>query len=326
MNLKRKTIVCTALTILFALCSLLTAICVNSAVVKNKPVICRLAYTAKVHYAPQILASRKGWFAANGVVVRDVKLGMSAGIAGAEALVSGGADVAVMGDVPGIIALASRRECVLVAAYGGGEKMHSIVVGSASSIKRPADLAGKRLGVQFGSSSHGAVQLYLKRHTIDPSRVTLINIPQKDLIEALISGSIDALAASDPTPALAQIKIKGARELACLSGLGNDYPLVIVATRDFADAHPEAIRAIIAGIRKAVRWINADTNAAARELALVTGAPADQEAASLRKLEWRVSLDERVIKSLNMTAEFLHGIGKLKRVPDMKRHSRPDFL
>lgn len=314
------------LVVLLSLLTLLVPAGEGSAADSARPLVCRLASTAKAHYAPQILASRKGWFAADGVVIQDLKLGMSAGIAAAEALVSGSADVAVMGDVPAIMALASGRDCVLVAAFGGGEKMHSIVVAAGSGITRPADLAGKRLGVQFGSSSHGAVQLYLKRHGIAPSRVKLMNIPQKDLVEALISGSIDALAASDPTPALAVARGRGARELACLSGLGNDYPLVIVATRDFAAAHPEAIRAVIAGTRRGVDWINRDPAGAGRELSLVTGAPPEQEAATLRKLKWRVTLDGRVIRSLNMTAEFLRETGKLKRIPDVRRLSRTEFL
>lgn len=80
---------------------------------------CRLAYTAKVQYAPQILALKKGWLSAPGVEFKAIDLGMSTGIAAAEAVVSGSADVAVMGDVPAIIALASARPCVLVCSYGG---------------------------------------------------------------------------------------------------------------------------------------------------------------------------------------------------------------
>lgn len=293
---------------------------------KAENTVCRLAYTAKGYYAPQFLASRKGWFAAKGVTVQDVPLGMSAGIAGAEALVSGSADVAVMGDVPALIALASNRDCVLIAAYGGGEKMHSIIATEKAGITKPADLAGKRLGVQFGSSTHGAVYLYLEHNGIDPATVKLVNMPQKDLIEGLQSDSIDALAASEPTPTLALKKVPGAHEVAVLSGLGNDYPLLLVASKAFADAHPDAIRAIVAGTRKAVDWINTDPDAAGAATAAVTGAPASVEADMFRKMDWKVRLDDQTIDSLNKTAAFLHSIGKLKQIPDVKAHSRPDFL
>lgn len=317
-----------ALLLLGVLAGLLLAGCHRDAetTAENQGVVCRLAYTAKGHYAPQFLASRKGFFAKDGVRVRDVPLGMSAGVAAAEALVSGSADVAVMGDVPALIALASPRDCVLVAAYGGGEKMHSIITTGKTGIAAPADLAGKRLGVQFGSSTHGAVALFLKHLGLAPSAVTLVNMPQKDLIEGLTSGSIDALAASEPTPTLALGKIPGARELACLSGLGNDYPLLIVADRAYAKAHPEAIRAVVDGTRQAVAWINADPDGAARETALVTGAPADLEAAGMRRLDWQVRLDEPVLKSLEQTAAFLHRVGKLKTLPDVRAHATTLFL
>ena len=44
---------------------------------------CRLAYTAKVQYAPQILALKKGWLSAPGVEFKAIDLGMSTGIAAA---------------------------------------------------------------------------------------------------------------------------------------------------------------------------------------------------------------------------------------------------
>ncbi|MFW5750469.1 MAG: ABC transporter substrate-binding protein [Planctomycetota bacterium] len=288
--------------------------------------VCRLAYTAKGYYAPQYLAARRSWFAADGLRVREVRLGLSAGIAAAEALVSGSADVAVMGDVPALIALASPRDCVLIAAYGGGEKMHALVVPGDSPIHAPTDLVGKRVGVQFGSSTHGAVDLYLRHHGVAVDAVDLVNMPQKDLVEALISGSIDCLAASEPTPMLALRTIPHARELAILEGLGNDYPLQIVATRAFAEAHPAAVQAVVDGTRRAVAWINADPDAAAAATAAFTGAPPALEAAMFRRMHWHVRLDEQVITSLGQTADFLHRIGKLPRIPDVRARCRFAFV
>ncbi|MDD4702517.1 MAG: ABC transporter substrate-binding protein, partial [Desulfovibrio sp.] len=172
----------------------------------------------------------------------------------------------------------------------------------------------------------GAVYLYLKAQGIDPADVKLNNISQKDLVEALIVGSIDALAASEPTPMLTLEKASGSRELASLSGLGNDYPLLMVASRAYVDAHPEAIQAIVNGTAKAVDFINADPVAAGVETAAVTGAPADLETRMFQKMEWRLRLDEQTLKSLGITAEFLHSMGKLKKVPDLKAHSRPEFV
>lgn len=287
---------------------------------------CRLAWTSKGYYAPAFLASRQGWFDTTKVKVEDVVLGMSAGIAAAEALQSGSADVAVMGDTPALICLTKSIPCVLVCAYESSDRMHTIITGPGTAITAPADLSGKCLGVQFGSSTHGGVLLYLAHHGLAPKAVTLVNLPQKDLIEALASRSIDALAASDPTPLLAVDKIAGARELACLSGLGNDYPLVMVATRKFADAHPEAIRAIVTGLRRSVDWINADPAAAAVATAAVTGDSPALEEKLFRRMGWQVRLDDAVFRSLDQTAAFLHRQGKIARLPELRPLSRPELL
>ncbi|MGI6385567.1 MAG: ABC transporter substrate-binding protein [Desulfomonilia bacterium] len=306
----------------FALLTLmLLGVCSGEGKAKSaaaEPVVCRLAYTAKVHYAPQILGLKKGWFAAPSITVQGVDLGMSAGIAAAEALVSGSADVSVMGDVPAIFALASQRPCVLIASYGGGETMHSIITNDASGIARAEDLAGKRIGVQFGSSTHGAVYLYLRANQIDQNSVTLVNIPQSSLIEALISKDIDALAASEPTPSLALEKVPGSRLLAILSGLGNDYPLMMVASKEFAEAHPKVINALLDGTRRAVDFINSDPEKAGEELSASTGTPVALEVDTLRKLIWGVRLDEGIISSLEQTADFLHSVGRLQSIPDIR--------
>lgn len=310
--------------ILGLLCFALPALCPESSRAAE-PVDCRLAYTAKVHYAPQILALKKGWFAAPGVTVRGIDLGMSAGIAAAEALVSGSADVAAMGDVPAVLALASQQPCILIASYGGGQAMHSIITSRGSGIATASALKGKRIGVQFGSSTHGAVYLYLKARHIDPASVTLVNIPQGNLIEALISNDIDALAASEPTPTLALEKAPGSRLLAVLSGLGNDYPLMLVASKKFADANPNAIKALVDGMRTAVAYINADPGKAGTELSAATGAPAQLETDTLRKLQWGLRMDEGVLSSLEQTAAFLHSLGRLKSVPDIRAMAGPNF-
>ena len=171
-----------------------------------------------------------------------------------------------------------------------------------------------------------AISDHLKAQGVNPADVTLVNISQKELIEALIAGSIDALAASEPTPTLTLEKVPGSRELANLSGLGNDYPLLIVASRAYADAHPEAIKAVVDGTARAVAFINAAPVAAGTETAAVTGAPAALETGMFRKMEWRLRLDDQTLKSLGITAEFLHSIGKLKKIPDLEARSRPQFV
>lgn len=109
--------------------------------------------------------------------------------------------------------------------------------------------------------------------------------------------SIDALAAFEPTADPGPEKSPGSTDTV-LSGHGNDSPLLLVASRAFADVHPDAIRAIVAGTHQAVDWINADPDAAGAATAVVTGAPATVEAAMFRKMDWKVRLDDQTIDRL----------------------------
>ncbi len=287
---------------------------------KDGKEVCRLAYTSKGYYSPLFLAAQKGYYDSDKVKVEEVKLGLSSGIAAAEALVSGAADIAAMGDVPTLICLESKRDVVILPAFSGGERMHSLVTRGDTGISKPEDLKGKKLGVQFGSSTHGGVYLYLQKHNIDPSELTLVNMPQKDLVEALASGAIDAFAASAPTPTLALNKVKGAVLLTELTGLGNNYPLLFVASRKFAENNPEALEVILKGTAKAIAEIKSDFKTAAKETAAVTGAPVELEESVFNKMVWEVRLTDEEINSLQTTAEFLHKLGKFKSVPDVRAH------
>ena len=60
--------------------------------------------------------------------------------------------------------------------------------------------------------------------------IAIIDLTPPTMTDALLAGSLDAFAASEPTPSAAEQK--GARELATLGGLGNEYPILILASRD----------------------------------------------------------------------------------------------
>ncbi len=283
------------------------------------PVTCRLAWASKVHYAPQILADKMGWFANDSVRIVSVKLGVTTGIMAAEALISGSADIAVMGDAPALYALSSQRPCLLVAAYGGGKRMHRIITTRQSAVQTAEHLRGKKLAVQFGSSTHGALMLYLEKEGLAAESVQVLNMRFKDMADALAAGQIDLFAASEPMPALALQKNPDAREFAALDNLGNHFPLMMVTTERFAEKNPAAIELALEATRRGVDFINRSPDSAAVILSRVTGVEAAIEAEILSILDWNVRIDNEIIGSLKQTAQFLHGEGKLMRLPDIER-------
>jgi NitT/TauT family transport system substrate-binding protein len=144
--------------------------------------------------------------------------------------------------------------------------------------------------------------------------------------EAVASGQVDAIVGSEPWPTNVEEAVPGSREVCSLSGLGNDFPHVLVASARFAEAHPEQVRAIVRATAEAVAMMNAEPTASAKSIATVTGVPAEREQRILQSLDWHVTLDDTVHDSLRQTAEFLHENGRIGRMPDLTALLDDSFL
>ena len=286
----------------------------------------RMAYVQKIHYAPTIIAVKQGYFQAEGVKIKPVILAAGSGIVAAEALISGSADAAVMGDAPAIYAVASGKPVKIVASYGGGEKMHRIIAGKNSGIHAAKDLVGKTIAVNFGSSTHGALMLYLKKNELDLRLVKTINLNSSDMPEALVTGQIDAVAGSEPVPSTVEMGVPGSYELATLSGLGNSFPLVLLVSAELAADNPRAVSALVRAHAAAVDLMNQDPKRAAGVIAGATGATPQFELKVMQALEWRVRLDREVRDSLAQTRDFLFDIKKIPTKPDLDKFFDERFL
>jgi len=291
---------------------------------REESVALRLAYGKKIHYAPQIVALKKGYFAQKGLRVEPKAV--QAGIQAAEALTSGSADVAVMGDAPGIIAAASGMPVKIVASYGGGEKMHRIVAAPGSGIRLPFDLKGKRVGIQTGSSTHGGFLLFLEKNGLSSSDLELVPLNPSDMPEAMLTKQIDAGVGSEPWPSNIEERVEGSYEVATLSGLGNTYPLVMLVTERYASQHPTAVVAALRATQQAVDFMHHDPAAAAALIAESTGVPLARERKIMDTLQWGVVLDDATVDSLKQTAQFLRSQEKTTHLPDWEKTIDRSFI
>ena len=73
------------------------------------------------------------------------------------------------------------------------------VVKADGPIKSVADLKGKRIGVNTINSVNWMYdRAFLRKHGLDPSQVTYVEIPFPSMIDALARGSVDAAVAQAP--------------------------------------------------------------------------------------------------------------------------------
>jgi NitT/TauT family transport system substrate-binding protein len=156
----------------------------------------------------------------------------------------GDLDGGIGGDMPTITA-AANLQIVIPAIVQQGYT--SIVAKGQMFIK---DLRHKRLGYVFGSCAHYGLLSTLASAGLNETNVTLIPLELTQMPEALHNGSIDAFSAWEPTPTISLLKYKG--NVVIHQVLSTGY---IYFSQSFVEAHPEAVREIIAAVIRAFKWL-----------------------------------------------------------------------
>jgi NitT/TauT family transport system substrate-binding protein len=160
------------------------------------------------------------------------------------------------------------------AAQGGTVKLvlgitnhlvFSIMV--APTIKTPADLKGKRLGITTpGSSTYTAALQALKLWGLTERDVALIALTEvPNIYAALVAGQVDAGSVSPPTNTRA--KAAGFTELINLATSGPDYPSVgIAANTTYITANPDVVKRFIRAYSRGVNRFRTDKAFATKAL------------------------------------------------------------
>jgi sulfonate transport system substrate-binding protein len=236
----------------------------------------------------------------------------SSGSMTAEALLTGSADVATMGDAAAV-ALASRYPEMIriIGIHGQGYQRHKII----STTKQPETIA-----VKFGTSTHAALTAYLKSQT--ETRVPeLINLSPDLQIDALISGEIEAMAASEPTPSIALEKIIGAYSTPIILEDRN-FPLAVVSTRGALEQKPELISEFILALKSASSELK-DTESVSSQtrslLSEVTGLEPGILMASLAEHQFEFSPPYEYIEELGSLSSFLVIQKQIPNLPDWEK-------
>jgi sulfonate transport system substrate-binding protein len=172
-----------------------------------------------------------------------------------EALNADSIDFGSTGAPPPVFAQAGGGHFVYVGAEPAGPHSEAIIVKSTSTLRNVADLKGKRVALQKGSSSNYLLLEALKKAGLQYDDVRPVYLAPADARAAFESGTVDAWVIWDPYYAAAQAALK-ARTLTDYADLNSPYNFY-EATRDFAQQHPEVVGAILGQLRTAGLWVNA---------------------------------------------------------------------
>jgi NitT/TauT family transport system substrate-binding protein len=197
---------------------------------------------------PLDLGIAKGFFANHGIEIKKVVLQSGNDIVLALANHSG--DIGYVGWVPAMIARTQGIPVTTVSASdvegtSVDDNWQNIMVRGSSSIRTPADLAGKTIAVNaLKGVGEVMIKAALEKVGVDPNSIKLVAIPFPAMRTALNNGQVDAYWA--PEPFVTQgLSLDGDRiVMAPGPVLGKYFPIgTYVALQDWATKNPGLAKA-----------------------------------------------------------------------------------
>ena len=201
---------------------------------------------------PMDLGIKKGFFSAQGIEIN--KRTLQSGNDVVLALANNNGDIGYLGFVPMMIARTQGIALTTVAASeveGTNEtdNWQNILVKGSSSIRTPADLAGKTIAVNaLKGVGEVMIKAALKKRGVNPSSIRLLALPFPSMRSALNNGQVDAV--WTPEPFLSQILGDGGRTVIAPGPvLGRFWPIGGYAAMD---SWARGNRALAAKFKKAI--------------------------------------------------------------------------
>ena len=236
-----------------------------------------------------------------------------------DAVLAGRLDAAVLGATPFVVG-ASKGGMVAIATVAYAGKTIAVVAGIHTSIKSIADLKGKNIGTQVGSSTHNDFETVIApKYGLKKDDYNIVNIKFADLGAALASKSIDAFAGDEPQPAIAEYKGYGHTLVTYDEFV--QVPVMLGALGSTVDRRRDAFISFLKGWLASVRFIRDQPQRASQDLWKVFSAqgldlPQPVVLASMQKMRVEPRYDAGLKDYLAKTASALKRDGQIDTLPD----------
>lgn len=201
-----------------------------------------------------------------------------------EALNVGSIDLARTGDAPPIFAQAADTPFLYIGSGAPRPNSSSILVKEGSELRSLADLKGKKVGFQRGSSAHFLVLQALKEAGFAPSDIQPENLSPADARAAFEQDNIDAWAIWDPFYAAAEKQV-GARALTTGEGLAPNREFFL-AHKSFVADNEALLLALLEETAAVAQWADDNPAEVVEVLAPVTGLAPDILDTVTRRRSW----------------------------------------
>ncbi len=190
-----------------------------------------------------------------------------------EALSAGSLDFGLTGDSPPVFAQAAGKDLRYVGAEPPKPESSAILVQADSPLRALADLKGRRIALQKGSSAHYLLVRALDKADIAWADIQPVYLAPADARAAFERKSVDAWAIWDPFYAATELSIRP-RVLTNGEGLSGNNSFYL-ASRALVEGHPRLIKALFDELTRADRLVQASRQEAVQLVAAFSGLDAN---------------------------------------------------
>ncbi|AMB86624.1 ABC transporter substrate-binding protein [Pseudomonas agarici] len=228
-----------------------------------------------------------------------------------EGLNVGSIDFGVTGETPPVFAQAAGADLLYVASEPPAPTSEAILVPKDSPIQSVRELKGKKVVLNKGSNVHYLLVRALEDAGLGYSDIEAVYLPPADARAAFERGSVDAWVIWDPYQAAAEQQLQ-ARTLRDGSGLVDNHQFYL-ATKPYAEKHPQVIKTLVEEIRAVGDWSKANPQEVTAQLAPLLGVPADITLISVKRQGYGAQfLTPEVIAGQQKIADSFY---RLKLIP-----------
>ena len=213
-------------------------------------------------FGEPFFAPDAGAFARAGFDLDVISMNNAAAIVAA---IGGGSLEAGLGDlVSGVNAINAGVPIVLIAGaglYRSAIPTLIIAVAKDAPLQRPADLAGKTIGVPtLVGLTTASLRAWLPQNGVDLASVKIVEIPQAATVAALQRGTIDAGLIGEPFMVQNKAVIRDVGHP--FDAIGNEFAISVwYASRAWVDDNRARARRFVDAVYETARWCNSHQDA-----------------------------------------------------------------
>ena len=229
-----------------------------------------------------------------------------------DAVISGSADFGLAGVAAAILGNANNEPVVIVSGLVGGSM--AVIAKSDSAIKSVADLKGKKVGIQPGSTQELVIIERLKQLGMTMKDVQQIRIGLGEMHSALARGDIDAYVGTEPGSTLSIIENVGRLIEHPYGTPTGDLLTAVMANSNFVKANPKATQDFVLTHARATEFLNSNPDQWTEDASKTFGVKPDLFKLALKNFnaDWRMNPD--FVKRVGFFAKQMHE-NKLIRAP-----------